>query len=198
VSLTAPPPAPAEQEAAAPPPAAAPPAIDANGQPRESPLVSPTVRSIPEPETPRPAPPAPTVAQGGPSQSATAGTQVASRTPASAPPPAMPATGAPVAQVMFADNSARLSPADRRIVDQIIPLQRQTGGAFRVVGYASKGGGTASQQLANFRIALDRANAVASVLAQAGVATDQILVETAPPTGESGIAANRAEIFLEN
>ena len=98
----------------------------------------------------------------------------------------------------FAANSARLSPSDRRIVGQIIPLQRQTGGAVRVVGYTSKDGGTASEQLANFRIALDRANAIASVLAQSGVAPDQILVETAPPTGESGVTANRAEIFLEN
>lgn len=77
-------------------------------------------------------------------------------------------------------------------------MQRQTGGALRIVGYASKGGSTASDQLANFRIALDRANAVASVLAQSGVAPDQILVETAPPTAEGGVTANRAEIFLEN
>jgi outer membrane protein OmpA-like peptidoglycan-associated protein len=193
VSLSAPPPSGTEQQAAASPPTPAAPAVDANGQPRESPLTSPTVRSVPEPETPRAPPPPPSLAQGG--KSPAAGTQVAARTPASAPPPA---AGAPIAQVTFADNSARLSPADRRIVGEVIPLQRQTGGAVRVVGYASKGGGTASQQLANFRIALDRANAVASVLAQSGVAPDQILVETAPPTGENGIAANRAEIFLEN
>jgi outer membrane protein OmpA-like peptidoglycan-associated protein len=193
VSLSAPPPSGTEQQAAASPPTPAAPAVDANGQPRESPLTSPTVRSVPEPETPRAPPPPPSLAQGG--KSPAARTQVAARTPASAPPPA---TGAPIAQVTFADNSARLSPADRRIVGEVIPLQRQTGGAIRVVGYASKGGGTASQQLANFRIALDRANAVASVLAQSGVAPDQILVETAPPTGENGIAANRAEIFLEN
>lgn len=196
VSLTAPPPSPAEQQAAAPAPAPAAPIVDANGQPRESPLTSPTVRSVPEPETARAAPPPPTGAQGGGSPAAR--TQVAARTPAGAPPPVAPATGAPIAQVTFPDNSARLSPADRRIVGEVIPLQRQTGGAVRIVGYASKAGGTASQQLANFRIALDRANAVASVLAQSGIAPDQILVETAPPTGESGIAANRAEIFLEN
>jgi len=195
VSLNAPPPSAAEQQAAAPPPAA-PPTIDANGQPHESPLTSPTVRSLPEPETPRPAPPPPTLAQGGTAQSG--GTQLAARTPASAPPAAASTAGAPIAQVTFADNSARLSPSDRRIVGEVIPLQRQTGAAFRIVGYAAKGGSNASQQLANFRMALDRANAVANVLAQAGVASDRILVETAPPTGESGVAANRAEIFLEN
>jgi outer membrane protein OmpA-like peptidoglycan-associated protein len=196
VSLSAPPPAGAAQEAAAPPPTPAAPAVDANGQPRESPLTSPTVRSLPLPETPRAPPPPPSLAQGGANPGGR--TQVAARTPASAPPPAAPASGAPIAQVTFADNSARLSPADRRIVGEVIPLQRQTGSAVRVVGYAAKAGGTASQQLANFRIALDRANAVASVLAQSGVAPDQILVETAPPSGENGVAANRAEIFLEN
>jgi len=196
--LTAPPPTgnpePAEPAAKE---AAPPPAVDANGQPRESPLTSPTVSSLPEPESPRAPPPPPALAQGAKSPPAT--TQVAARPPAVAPSATTPVAGAPVAQVTFADNSARLSPSDRRILGEVIPLQRQTGAAFRIVGYAAAGrGGNASQQLANFRMALDRANAVASVLAQAGVAPDQILVETAPPTGESGVAANRAEIFLEN
>jgi len=101
--------------------------------------------------------------------------------------------------VTFPDNSARLTPSDRRIVGEVVPLQRQNGGALRVVGYAAAGRGAgAAQQLAHFRMALDRANAVASALTQAGIAPDQILVETAPPTGETGVAANRAEIFLEN
>jgi outer membrane protein OmpA-like peptidoglycan-associated protein len=198
VSLTAPPPvaeAPPAPAAAAPPP----PAVAANGQPQESPLTSPAVRSLPEPEASRPPPPPPpaSLAKGG-----AAATQTAARPPAAAPPPApaapTPTAGTPVAQVTFAANSARLSPSDRRIVGEVIPLQRQSGAAFRIVGYAAARGDSASQQLVNFRMALDRANAVASVLAQAGVAPDQILVETAPPTGESGGAANRAEIFLEN
>ncbi len=198
VALTAPPPTgnpePAEPAARE---AAPPPAVDANGQPRESPLTNPTVSSLPEPESPRAPPPPPAFAQGAKSPPAT--TQLAARPPAVAPSATTPVAGAPVAQVTFADNSARLSPSDRRILGEVIPLQRQTGAAFRIVGYAAAGrGGNASQQLANFRMALDRANAVASVLAQAGVAPDQILVETAPPTGESGVAANRAEIFLEN
>ena len=206
VSLTAPPPvasAPtAPAQAAATP---APPAVDESGQPRESPLTSPTVRSVPEPEASRAPPPPPSLARGGsaapappPASAApsTAASQLAARTPASGP---VAAGGAPVAQVTFPDNSARLTPSDRRIVGEVVPLQRQSGGALRVVGYAAAGRGAgAAQQLVHFRMALDRANAVASALAQAGVAPDQILVETAPPTDETGIAANRAEIFLEN
>src|SRR5260370_1282100 len=59
--------------------------------------------------------------------------QLAARTPANEP---AAAGGAPVAQVTFPDNSSRLTPADRRIVGEVVPLQRQTGGAFRVVAYA--------------------------------------------------------------
>jgi outer membrane protein OmpA-like peptidoglycan-associated protein len=216
VSLTAPPPvpsAPTAQAAVTP----APPAVDESGQPQESPLTSPTVRSMPEPEAPRAPPPPPSLARGGSAAPAppqapapastppskppstppsTPGAQVAARTPASEP---VAAGGAPVAQVTFTANSTRLTPSDRRIVGEVVPLQRQSGGALRVVGYAAAGrGADAAQQLAHFRMALDRANAVASALTQAGVAPDQILVETAPPTGETGIAANRAEIFLEN
>jgi outer membrane protein OmpA-like peptidoglycan-associated protein len=206
VSLTAPPPTAspptAPAEAAATP---APPAVDESGQPRESPLTSPSVRSVPEPEAPRAPPPPPSLARGGgaaptpppaSTPSSAPAPQLASRRPASEP---AAAGGSPVAQVTFPDNSARLTPSDRRIVGEVVPLQRQNGGALRVVGYAAAGRGAgAAQQLAHFRIALDRANAVASALAQAGVAPDQIIVETAPPTGESGVAANRAEIFLEN
>jgi len=158
------------------------------------------VRSVPEPEAPRAPPPTPSLAGGSASPASALprapASQLVARTPANEP---AATGGAPVAQVTFPDKSSQLTPADRRIVGEVVPLQRQTGGAFRVVGYAAAGRGVGTaQQLATFRMALDRANAVASALAQAGVAPDQILVETAPPTGETGIAANRAEIFLEN
>jgi len=200
VSLTAPPPVAAPEIAAQAAATPAPPAVDESGQPRESPLTSPAVRSVPEPEAPRAPPPTPSLAGGSASPASALprapASQLAARTPANEP---AAAGGAPVAQVTFPDKSSQLTPADRRIVGEVVPLQRQTGGAFRVVGYAAAGRGVGTaQQLATFRMALDRANAVASALAQAGVAPDQILVETAPPTGETGIAANRAEIFLEN
>jgi outer membrane protein OmpA-like peptidoglycan-associated protein len=122
--------------------------------------------------------------------------QVASRPPASAIPEPVP--GAPVAQITFLDNSARLSAADQRTLGDIVPLHQRNGGTVRVVGYAAKPRTEgAAQQLASFRMALERANAVATALTQAGVAPSQIAVEAAPPT-DSGIAAQRAEIFLEN
>jgi outer membrane protein OmpA-like peptidoglycan-associated protein len=69
----------------------------------------------------------------------------------------------------------------------------------RVVGHAAKGRtDSAAQQLASFRTALDRANAVAAALARAGVAPNRILVEAAPATPGSDVIAQRTEIFLEN
>ena len=78
-------------------------------------------------------------------------------------------------------------------------MQQRSGGSVRVVGYAPEGRGTGvSQQLASFKMALDRANAVAAALRQAGIEPSRILVEAAPPTPETGVMAQRAEIFLVN
>jgi hypothetical protein len=63
----------------------------------------------------------------------------------------------------------------------------------RIGGHGGAGGDSPAQQLAGVRIALDRATAVAGALTQAGVPSDQILLETAPADGG---AANQAEIFL--
>jgi outer membrane protein OmpA-like peptidoglycan-associated protein len=173
---------------------------------RESPLVSPSVRSVPQPETPRAAPAPPDLAPGGalaaaaPSSSAPAAApkreQLAARTPEASP---VPPTGAvPVAAVTFPGNSTKLTPADQRILGEIVPLQQQSGAPVRIIGHAAKGrGDSVAQQLASFRVALDRANAVAVALTQAGIARSRILVETAPPGSDSGIT-DRAEIFLEN
>jgi outer membrane protein OmpA-like peptidoglycan-associated protein len=98
-------------------------------------------------------------------------------------------------QVSFAPNSARLSPSGSQAVAAAAKAQRDSGSPLRVVGHGGTGGDSPTQQLAGFRIALDRANAVAVALTQAGVPTDQILLETAPTDGN---ASNQAEIFLGN
>lgn len=183
----------------------------AEARPQESPLTSPEIHNLPQPETPRPAPPPPppdlvsgTQSSPVPAAPARAADQTAAApAPASAvqpvaPPAAEPALS-PVAQITFAENSAKLSAADQRILGEVVPLQRRSGGAVRVVGHAAKGRGEgAAQQLASFRMALDRANAVAAALRQAGIAPNRILVEAAPPTDETGAATQRTEIFLEN
>jgi outer membrane protein OmpA-like peptidoglycan-associated protein len=168
--------------AVAPPPAAvAPPAAAAPAPVAAAPAAAPA---------PRAAPPA-----AAPARQAA---QVAALPPAAAPIGEAAGAG-PVAQITFANNSARLSAADERTLGEVVPMQQRSGGAVRVVGYAATGRAAGvAQQLASFKMALDRANAVAAALRQAGVEPDRILVEAAPPTGETGVMAQRAEIFLVN
>jgi hypothetical protein len=63
------------------------------------------------------------------------------------------------------------------------------------VGYAGAGSG-AVEQLNSYRSALDRAQAVAAALTQAGIPSDKIQVEAAPAGANSG--ESRAEILLEH
>jgi len=65
----------------------------------------------------------------------------------------------------------------------------------RIVGYAGGGSG-AVEKLNNYRAALDRAQAVAAALSQAGIPSDKIQVEAAPAGAGSG--ESRAEVLLEH
>ena len=76
-----------------------------------------------------------------------------------------------------------------------MPLYQQNPGKIRVIGYANAGSG-AAEQLNSFRAALDRAQAVAAALTQAGIPSDRIAVEAAP--SGSNTPENRAEVLLEH
>ena len=112
-----------------------------------------------------------------------------------------------IATIQFAQSSARLDERDRSILRQVAAIQRQSGGRLIVVGHAS----SRTQQLnkieheiANLDVSMARANAVADVLVESGVARGQVSVEAVAdgqpmfvesmPTGEAG--NRRAEIFL--
>ena len=92
----------------------------------------------------------------------------------------------------------------RKVADQY----KASGGVIRVVGHASsrtKNMSVAEHNLVNFRISLDRAQAVAGELARLGVPTEAIFVEArgaadpaffeSMPAGEAG--NRRTEIFLD-
>jgi outer membrane protein OmpA-like peptidoglycan-associated protein len=166
----------------------------AQAKPAAPAMVSPSVRSVPEPETPRAPPPPPSLAAARPSakEPPAAPPRVAARSPA-----AVAVAGTALGRVGFAPSSAKLNPGDRQAIEAAARAQRESGSLLRVVGHAGSGNDSPTQQLAAFRIALDRANAVAVALTQAGVPTDQILLETAPSEAGAG-AANLAEIFLGN
>ncbi|MBV8776627.1 MAG: OmpA family protein [Alphaproteobacteria bacterium] len=109
-------------------------------------------------------------------------------------PPASTAV-APVAEIRFAGDSTTLTEGDRQTLQTVLPLYRQNPGKVRIVGYAGAGGG-AVEQLNSFHTALDRAQAVAAALTQAGIPSDRIQAEAAPAAADSGAA--RAEVLLEN
>jgi outer membrane protein OmpA-like peptidoglycan-associated protein len=191
----------------------------------ESSIEMPKVRSTPNPEQVQAAPPppyptpAPTGANAPPAtarlQSPPAPVPLPAALDSTAyqpppPPPVLapptssgrtvqpapgPNVGTPVAEIRFAADSTNLSEQDRQTIGKIVPLYQQNPGKIRIIGYAGAGSG-AAEQLNSFRAALDRAQAVAAALTQAGVPSDKIAVEAAPSGTNS--AENRAEVLLEH
>lgn len=160
--------------------------------PQESSLTPPAVRSVPEPEAPPPPPPprvAPAPASAAPS--------VAALPPATAPAGrAAPEAGRSFLELAFADGSTALTPGERDRVRQTAPLH--SGAVFRVVGHAPPPRSSdAMSHLVSFNMALDRANAVASALSEAGIPAAQIRVEAAPSSSDTGPGSRRATVFLE-
>ncbi|MBV8132358.1 MAG: OmpA family protein [Alphaproteobacteria bacterium] len=193
--------------------------------PTETSLEMPRVRSVPNPEQVQSSPPppyptpAPTAANAAPptphlqSPPAPAPMPQAIGSAAYQPPPPPPvlaplansgksaqkpppgATGTPVAEVKFAADSTALSDQDRQTLGRVVPLYQQNPGKLRVVGYAGSGSG-AAEQLNSFRAALDRAQAVAAALTEAGIPADKIAVEAAPSRAD--LVESRAEVLLEH
>lgn len=210
----APPSAPPESAPPAPPAAQAPvakvqekppapPSASASGDsapadaslPRESTLASPTLGNLPEPQIPTPPPPAPV-----PAPSAQAPYPVAAHQDVTG---RSAAAGRLVGAIAFATGSARVPAGAAARITEIAALQKESGAPLRVIGHAGKGEGAggggegAGQLLSGFKVALDRANAVAEALGKAGVVPDRIYVETAIIGSERGAVARQAEIFLQ-
>lgn len=114
-----------------------------------------------------------------------------------------------VATIVFQNGSSGLSANDRRILSQVVDLQKTRGGQLRVVGHASsrtKNLTPQGHQQANFRVSKRRANVVAKELVRRGVASGNVLVAAVSnsqplfyeviPRGEAG--NRRTEIYLTN
>jgi outer membrane protein OmpA-like peptidoglycan-associated protein len=181
--------------------------------PKESSLEAPQPRAVSTPEQTRLPPPASAAAHGSPAPGAAPlpaeiGTAKFQPPP---PPPSLtqpPAAGraaapekrpeppaAPLAQVKFAGSSTALPNGEEADLAKVVASYQQRPGKIRVVGYAGGGAG-AAEQLASYRVALDRAQAVAAALAKAGIPSDKILAEVAPAATDSG--EGRAEVLLEH
>lgn len=119
-----------------------------------------------------------------------------------------PTVSVQVADIYFAHGSASLDVRDRRVLREVIALQKARGGRIRVVGHSSHRTGSmdlAKHKLANFAISVARANAVAYKLVQLGADRDVVMASARAdldpvyreimPNGEAG--NRRAEVYLD-
>jgi outer membrane protein OmpA-like peptidoglycan-associated protein len=199
------------------PPAASPaPGRGTEKPPQESSLTPPSVRSLPQGETPRPAPPpprgvpvsaqpqSPPASQPPPAAPQLHPPQTAALPPPSLRPPAGGGAGLPLGvgetlgTVTFTGNSAKLSPEILAQVREVAALHQQNGGGtIRVTGYSEPQGDQdgMAPRLASFNLALDRARAVAAALTQNGVPLRSVEIGASPPP--PGQAGGVVEMLLE-
>ena len=123
-----------------------------------------------------------------------------------------------VADIYFAQASARLDTQDREVLRAVAELSRSRGGRLRIVGHSSQevasqevasqeveGAADLQRSLANFQISLARARGVAEALERLGVDSKQLLVEALTDrdpiyresTPEGAAGNRRVEIFQE-
>lgn len=176
-----------------------PPPRGSEAPPAESSLQSPTIANVPQGENPTPPPPPPHLpppnadraGNAPPPQQATA---PGNATAATAARPAGASYRA--ANVSFAPGSAYLSAALRSTIGEIVKTHNSEGGTIRIVGFGEASGKDAA--VAGLTLALDRAQAVAVALTDAGVAAKDIAVEAAPVAAKGGADAPRAEVYIEH
>ena len=125
--------------------------------------------------------------------------------------PARPlASGAvKVATIHFRNGSSALTTRDRQIIANALQLKKERGGRIHIIGHASSRTRSADpvrHKMLNFKVSVDRADAVARELIRLGVKKKELVVDAISdaqpvyfefmPTGEAG--NRRAEIYLES
>ncbi|WP_193181220.1 OmpA family protein [Nisaea sediminum] len=109
--------------------------------------------------------------------------------------------------IRFSNGSANLSSADQGVIRELVPLIRDYNATVEIVGHASsrtRNMDPFEHKLVNFEMSLQRANAVAEALINAGAPSERISVlavgDSQPLSSEAmpaGEAENRrAEIYL--
>ena len=114
-----------------------------------------------------------------------------------------------VATIHFRNGSAALSTRDRQIIANALQLKKERGGRIHIIGHASSRTRSLDpirHKMLNFRVSVDRADAVARELIRLGIKKEELVVDaisdTQPmyfefmPTGEAG--NRRAEIYLKS
>jgi len=114
-----------------------------------------------------------------------------------------------VATIHFNNGSAALSRRDRQIIANALQLKKERGGRIHIVGHASSRTRLTDpvrHKMVNFKVSVDRADAIARELMRLGVKKEELVVDAISdanpvyyefmPTGEAG--NRRAEIYLES
>lgn len=123
------------------------------------------------------------------------------------PPPAPADPGELVGVVYFSEKSSKLAPKARKVLEDIVLLQKQRGGVLRVIGHASGSPNPddpVAGQVDKLELSLNRAQNVASAMIDLGArrkALELTAVSDTDPdydeTTSAGEAGNRrVEIFL--
>ncbi len=121
----------------------------------------------------------------------------------------LPAGSKKIATILFNNGSAALDSNDKRILADVVRLQRESGSKVRVIGHASQRTANmdfAQHKTTNLKVSARRANQIADELKKLGIPNGSILVaavgDNQPqyleimPSGEAG--NRRAEIYFSN
>lgn len=121
----------------------------------------------------------------------------------------LPVGSKKIATILFNNGSAALDGNDKRILADVVRLQRESGSKVRVIGHASQRTANmnfAKHKTTNLQVSARRANQIADELRKLGVPQGSILVaavgDNQPqyleimPSGEAG--NRRAEIYFSN
>ncbi len=98
-------------------------------------------------------------------------------------------------QIVFAAGGSGLSRRDLDVVSDVLAQHNTRGGTIRVIGF-SPAGSSGQSKLNAFRLAQDRANAVATALSREGARPNFVFVEAR--TDGAGNPPNRVDLYLEN
>ena len=114
-----------------------------------------------------------------------------------------------VATIHFRNGSSALTTRDRQIIANALQLKKERGGRIHIIGHASsrtRSVDPVRHKMLNFKVSVDRADAVAQELIRLGVKKEELVVDAISdaqpiyfefmPTGEAG--NRRAEIYLES
>ncbi len=99
--------------------------------------------------------------------------------------------------VFFANGSAAIDADGKRALRILADGYKENGGSLRIVGFASGQAASASAQIANFRIAGQRAETVAQELNRLGVPMNHMVISSGNAGAGDAALARRVEVSLD-